>query len=383
MITSIIERNSRELLREATRLLAAIERVQPLEELVDYREWLLERIAAIQGRAQDALTVLSYGFDEVVGELLSSTQQCRREFGIIRDRLVSPLIRSDARDRLSLQLLAWLHRSTPMTSNIPFALSDGGFASWPWPPYAAAYFAPNACGEDLRFRPLFFHEFGHVLYAVHTQEFDAIVGELQRKIEQILSPRSVRNDARAAAEARERAAIVETWYEWAQELFCDAVGLSIGGPAYLFAFSSYLQLLGAGDFPGDGLRNARDTHPPTRLRVEMLTSRADRLQLREAAQSVRLDWEAISSALEFTGDYFGMFVSEIEVPLQDSIDRLIDMSRLRKFETAEVSSVLAPYRNPIELTNAAWLAFNNDPEGYSGWESEAIRRFSPQMETNR
>lgn len=375
MINTLLERNNRDLLIDATRLLAATERLQPLDELTNYRDWLLERIVAIQAGSQDILAVLSYGFEEVVPELISGTQQLRREFAIIRDRLVPPLVRSNVEDRLSLQILGWLHSVVPTTSSIPFALSDGGFASWPWPPYAALYFAPGGNNLDLRSRPLFFHEFGHILYAASNTVFDLEVTRLQGVIDRILTPRSIRNDARGAAEARERAVMVQSWYEWAQEFFCDAVGLVLGGPAYLFAFSGYLQFLGAGDFPSSETRVSRDTHPPTSLRIQLLVNRANSLALNSTAEKIENEWRAIATAVGFNEDYYGLYVQEIEEPLTASIDRMLTSANLpdcRLDWTANASDILI---TPIQLTNAAWEAFISDPEHYDRWEQGAAAAF--------
>lgn len=375
MINTILERNNHDLLVDATRLLAATEHLQPLDELKNYRNWVLERIVAIQSGSQDILTVLAYGFDEVVPELISRTQQLRREFAIIRDRLVPPLVRSSPEDRLSLRILGWLHSTVSMTSSIPFALSDGGFASWPWPPYAALYFAPGGNNPDLRSRPLFFHEFGHVVYAANNTVFDLEVSHLQAVIDRILTPRSIRNDARGAAEARERAVIVQTWYEWTQEFFCDAVGLALGGPAYLFAFSGYLQFLGAGDFPSPETRTSRDTHPPTSLRIQLLISRANSLGLNTGAQVIENEWRAIASAVGFNEDYYGLYVQEMEEPLISAINRMLISANLpncRADWAANASDVLI---TPVQLTNAAWRVFTSDPEHYHHWEAGAAAAF--------
>jgi hypothetical protein len=380
VIASILETNNRDLFLEASQLLAIVERVQAIEELADYREWLVERIANIQASTQDALIVVSYGFPELIPELLSRTQQLRREFGIIRDRLLAPLTRASEQDRASLRILNWLHQTNPATESIPFALSDGGFASWPWPPHAALYFAPGANSTGLRFSPLLFHEFGHVLYAARTSDFDPVVGELQQSIDRILTPRSVRNDARAAAEAGNRANIVETWYEWAQEFFCDAVGLLIGGPAYLFAFSNYLQLLGAGDFPSSDGKDSRNTHPPTRLRIQVLLAQVTKFNLNgdlsKASILVEQQWEAIAQAVQFDNDYFGLYVPEMDGPLNAAIDQLISLSGIRHFATSDVEPPKGVnFANPIQLVNAAWVAFRRDPERYPAWEQDAIGSF--------
>jgi hypothetical protein len=70
--------------------------------------------------------------------------------------------------------------------------------------------------------------------------FPFVIEELQRWIQDELEPLSRRNDELARRQRELQRDIVDTWYAWAQELFCDAVGLLMAGPAYLHAFNSYL-----------------------------------------------------------------------------------------------------------------------------------------------
>ncbi len=97
---------------------------------------------------------------------------------------------------------------------------------------------PSNEQPGLLFQVLHFHEFGHLLYIYHKPELDALVKEIQAEVDEMLMPTSFRNDRHAERQAAERRAIVDTWYKWAQELLCDAVGLAIGGPAFLQAFPS-------------------------------------------------------------------------------------------------------------------------------------------------
>src|SRR5439155_7631987 len=108
--------------------------------------------------------------------------------------------------------------------------------------------------RGLLYQALYFHEFGHLLYVCHMQEMDDLVRALQGEIEDILTPPAQRNDRHADVQTATRQTIAYTWYRWAQEFFCDAVGLTIGGPCFLRAFSGYLGTMDRGDFyrdPGD------------------------------------------------------------------------------------------------------------------------------------
>jgi hypothetical protein len=103
---------------------------------------------------------------------------------------------------------------------------------------------------------------------------DDLVGDLQRQIQEILLPVSQRNDMHTAYQASLRQQIVNTWYRWAQEIFCDAVGFEIDGPCFVNALAEYIAELHSTDFhrSEDHLRGS--THPIMALRIELLISRA-------------------------------------------------------------------------------------------------------------
>ncbi len=126
------------------------------------------------------------------------------------------------------------------------AVSNEDFSIWPVIP--TMYLLPCTAQHSLLYLPLFFHEFGHLLYALHHQEMDALVKSLQEKIADLLTPMIHLDDAMASEAVKEQQIVVEQWYEWTQELFCDAVGLTIGGSADVRAFSTYLRMRGRDHF---------------------------------------------------------------------------------------------------------------------------------------
>jgi hypothetical protein len=144
-------------------------------------------------------------------------------------------VRCHARDRLTLATITWVHSQLPATESIPAAFADGDCMIWPFLHIAPTYFFPFLEQKGLLYQPLLFHEFGHLLYVCHKREMDDFVGEFQRKVEDVLAPPSQRNDQHADIQAGQRQTIVDTWYRWSQELFCDAVGLTIGGPSFIRA----------------------------------------------------------------------------------------------------------------------------------------------------
>ncbi len=104
------------------------------------------------------------------------------------------IIRARPSDRLCLKLLRWLHSVHPQTQDIPLGLSDGEFGIWPALPLPILYFMPSSSQHGLLYLPLFFHEFGHLLYACHKAELDDLVRDLQRQIEELLMPSVQRDD---------------------------------------------------------------------------------------------------------------------------------------------------------------------------------------------
>jgi hypothetical protein len=95
-------------------------------------------------------------------------------------------------DRLCLTVITWLHREHPSTAPYPAATSDGSPAIWPFTSLAPIYFFPCAEQRRLLYLPLFFHEFGHLLYACHKREMDDLDEQLQRDIAQVLVRRARR-----------------------------------------------------------------------------------------------------------------------------------------------------------------------------------------------
>ena len=167
------------------------------------------------------------------------------------------------------QTIAWLHAGHPeIACQLSRLFADDDVIIIPAKglPF---YFFPCLEQRGLRFQPLFFHEFGHLLYKCHEQELDVLVGEFQQVVESELLPASQRNQY-AQEQARIRQSIVETWYKWTQEFFCDAVGLVIGGPSFLNAFSEYVNKFQLSDYYRQPSDLHGSTHPISRLRIELL-----------------------------------------------------------------------------------------------------------------
>jgi hypothetical protein len=232
---------------------------------------------------------------------------------------------------------------------------------------------PTFAQSGLLYLPLFFHEFGHLLYACHEPELDNLVSELQDRIRQLLMPSVRRGDPLMKAHEEKRNVIVETWYEWAQELFCDAVGLSIAGPAFAHAFSIYLRMRGRGAYhlPEDKL--GRSEHPVTRLRIRMITARARSSGYDSDALILETDWNAIAGTLGLNEDYFGYYEAEFEGAVQETIDDMLTEAQPRLITERELPGDHSmTFASPIHVLNEAWYQFLTNTDTFPLWEKAAI-----------
>ena len=290
-------------------------------------------------------------------------------------RLAPPILRASPADGLCLATIGWLHRSHAETADYPPAFSDGDVATWPFLGLGAPlYLFPTVEQRSLLFQPLYFHEFGHLLYVCHRPELDALVGELQRTIYDSLQPASQRNDRYAARHASQRQLVVNLWYQWAQEFFCDAVGFTIGGPCFLLAFSSYLSDLVDTDFykHADDLRLS--SHPVTWLRIQFLTRRAARAGFADLANAAEEEWDTIADTLGIHEDYHGFYVEALQDPVERIVADMITEAAPRPYNESEAAGDgWSPTADtPVRLLNWAWQRLAEDSEGYAAWEAEQI-----------
>jgi len=146
-------------------------------ELDPYRAYVL----GICGHLADVLTRnlddLGRGPEAILEDVLSNTQLATRLAQLLSARIASPILRASAADRLCLRTITWLHRQHPVTTSVPAAFGDGHTAVWPFIQVVPIYFMPAAEQRSLLFQPLVFHEFGHLLYAYHQPEMDALVSD--------------------------------------------------------------------------------------------------------------------------------------------------------------------------------------------------------------
>lgn len=373
---NLLRQNNSDMLRDLERLGEALNHAHSslLPELENFYGWLVAECERLQQALTQNLHDLDLGQESILPDVLSNTQVINRRLNLFNRYFISPVLRANPSDRLCLRLLLWLHSQHARTSHLPVALSDGEFASWPYPDYPTIYFMPSSAQRRLLYLPLFFHEFGHLLYASHKPEMDDLILGLQENITRFLSTGTQRDDAHAQKEQEYRNAIIQTWFEWTQEIFCDAVGFVIGGPAFAHAFSFYFRVLGREQYHIKADELVGSTHPVSWLRICLIADRARRMRFTELALELETSWQVIADGLKVQEDYYGLYESGLLPVIQQTIDDMLLEASPREFEAAEVdgSADAALTESPILLVNQAWHHFLNDAESYSAWEITAM-----------
>lgn len=273
-----------------------------------------------------------------------------------------------------MKLISWLHAIHQQTQRIPAAVNDGAFACWPVIP--TIYFVPVSAQSGLLYLALLFHEFGHLLYACHKPEMDDLVQTLRRKIAEVLEPSSLRDTPYAKREAERRREIVNVWYSWAQELFCDAVGFAIGGNAFSYAFSSFLQMHGMNQYHVASSNIARRAHPVTWIRVRLLADRMRKMKQVEVAKELEDSWSAIAYSIGVVEDYYGFYEPEFLPFIQQTINEmLIEAEPYILANQPPMDSSNKSVFSPPQLLNQAWSIFLQSPKAFPDWERQAINTF--------
>ncbi len=372
---SILRAHNQAALENTQKLVQSLTGTQVFSELHPYRERIVSICLHLRTMAEKNLEDLAQEREVIVEDILSSTQQLIRTIRLLSARMVAPILRVSTSDRLSLWTIMWVHREHPRTGTVPACLTSGDCSVWPFVHIAPIYYFPFLEQQSLLYQPLIFHEFGHVLYVVHGPELDALVGDLQGEIEDALVPPSQRNDRYSDTQALRRQTIVDTWYRWTQELFCDAVGLTIGGPAYLHAFSSYLATMERGAFFRDASDLGASDHPVTWLRIHLLAERASRLGFESLADEVISEWNQVADAMKVRQDYHGFYDPSLEEKVARAIDDMLIEAGPRKFTEKEAMGLgwESWGASPVPLFNNAWTMFKKSVTEFGQWEEEVLR----------
>ena len=345
------------------------------EELKPYAECVINECENFHRSILQNIRYLEFGQEDILKNILSNTQNVANAFYILNQYQVSPILRAHTSDRLALKLLIWLHKTHSETKNIPVAVFDGEFSIWLVGP--SIYFTPCAAQRGLLNLPLFFHEFGHLLHKCYQPEIDALINELQVAIGYLLPSPVERDDQYAQTQEKSRNVIVATWYEWAKEFFCDAVGFTMGGASFAYAFSMYLRILGRSEYHVSKEGLARSSHPVTWIRIHLLADRARRMGYMAVATDLEEKWKQIGEALGIIEDYAGFYDQTFLPVIQQKLDDMLTETEPREFQESEVSDegTGSTFISPVALLNRAWQKFIEDPGGYREWEENAIARF--------
>ncbi|MBY0459395.1 MAG: hypothetical protein K2V38_18880, partial [Gemmataceae bacterium] len=237
------------------------------------------------------------------------------------------------------------------------------------------YLVPVTRQKTLLHRPLVFHEFGHVLYACHKQEMDDLVKEFQRVVSTALAPRSIRGGIGTKA-ASFRQQVVTSWFAWVHEFYCDAVGITVGGPCFLKAFSHFFRTRSNDQYYVPRDEQLRRKHPVTWLRTKMLVDRARKHGHANLADEVEKGWVETAKAIGVQEEYEGTWSEDFFIPLRKMLDDMLEESQptLHRPEDVKVSETSTSL-TAIQLCNLAWSKFEAAPSTYRSWERAAIEGF--------
>lgn len=373
-LRSVLFEHNRRLSHSLDELTDQLEMAHVPPELEAYRILIEGACGDLRRQVRQHLDDLASDADEILEDILSATQYLTQFCNLISVRFALPILRASETDRLALRIIGWMHEAHPQTQGLPPAFADGPTAVYPNLGQIPIYMLPCMDRRGLLYLPLLFHELGHVLYARHRQEMDDLVGALQRTIARHLEPAVRRNDLHAEEQAHQRQRIVNAWYSWTQEFFCDAVGLLIGGPAFLYAFATYLSMLAPGDFALTAEDLRQSTHPITWLRIQALVERARELGYSTAAVAVERQWRTVASAVGAHEEYHGYYDSTIGGELRQTIDDMLIEADPRACTAVEAAGGgwCAGTDSPVRLLNWAWQTYLANPDSYRDSERDII-----------
>lgn len=374
MVRQLLEQRNRELLRELEQLRGLVQRADIPSELAMYRENVLERCDFLCKFVDSVMELLRLNNDDIIDDVISKTQSVTQSVRRLTSMGVVPILRGTSADRSTLKTIQWLHQSKAKTKIYPAVFMSGNIAVWPFVHEPPLYVFPMLEQRGLLYQPLLFHEYGHFLYALHKQEMDALVSDLRYGIDEALTPLSYRNSRYAEGQIIERQIIVDTWYNWAQELFCDAVGFAIGGPSYLYAFSNYLGLRDRGSYYRQKESLQKSAHPVTWLRIHFLTRQAIASGFSEIANSIENEWMGIARVLGVSEDYHGYYDPCLDEAIQETLQDMLEEADPRNYTPSEVTEFGwdPSVHSPVRLFNSAWQAYRKQPAEYAAWEESQI-----------
>jgi hypothetical protein len=377
MMNNILRNSCKELLRKVGLAKRTIQNKAIPQEVIPCRDWAIK---SLEGYVVDLERIERYLMMDLKDQVLDQTwynelASINNELEVLDAYFIHPLYRSSEFDRIALQLIQCLHRAHDITKDKPFILSNGSFSIAPSENAPTIYWLPVTSQLSLLDYPLFSHEFGHQLFMSHKREMEDLIFEFQDKLSAYLQPAVSHDDDKYESYVEKAANIVETWREWIEELFCDAVGLTIGGKAYLFAFSHFIRLGGVKEFMVPEKYLAKRSHPVSLLRIRFLAERAYKMGLETEAVRLEEEWNEIAKTLDINEDYFGYYELSYKNDITTLLDEmLIEADPVPFGKVGDIcnTGVSAKYHG---LINEAWEQFLRDPENYFPLEEKINAEF--------
>jgi hypothetical protein len=342
--------------------------------VASYSQQVSQFCAGLEADARRNLKLLDAQGVDLLAEVFDRTAGLARNVSYADRWLVPPLTRVRRPDELPLHVLRWLHGTTPETAALAFATTPDEFMVLASPGMPTVYYLPLTQRRSLLSLPLLIHEFGHVLYECHKQEMDDLVKDFQEAVLRHLTPQAVGDPTLEAHGAAFRQRVLTRWQTWAQEFFCDAVGLAVGGPAFLKAFSRHFHAQSRDEYALDRDGILRRKHPLTWLRVRRLAGLARPAGLSQLADRVEREWEETAEALGVEEEHHGTWDDSLGRAFTLMIERMLEEAGPPRYDPAAPHALAFP-PNPVPLFNEAWAAFEADPASFATWERRAVRRF--------
>ena len=353
---------------------------QPIPvELQPYKDWLLRVFENLERQVGDNFHWLSLNDDDILPQVYGQVRSITNSLRVLNSKFLAPLYRYNRFDNLCLKLLKWLHDQHSQSQNCAFAVSHGEFAINSLRQHnVLLYSLPSSSRQDIFHLPLFFHEFGHNLYACHSSEMEALSRAVQMKLQDQLGTPFQENNAKYQKDLERSSAIIETWYSWVEELFCDAVGLCIGGASFLHTFSLYLRTDGNAAFYRPEEKLAMSSHPVSWLRVKFLAQRAKTLGLEKEAEALESDWKNLAKLLGERENYHGYYRESYNPFIMAALDdMLIEASPINFADFDRSVDTFSPEQhNFIELTNWAWRTYFKDQKHYKQAELQVVEFYN-------
>ncbi|MFT3703011.1 MAG: hypothetical protein QM802_11610 [Agriterribacter sp.] len=373
----VLELNNHDVLREIKCIRESLSKASYATELQGYFEWVLSFLNEKEKAIKDNLYYLSLNVDPILSEVLERSQSVTLNIRVLSAKYISPLSRYSKSDNLSVMLLKWLHDQHPQSKGIPFAVSDGNFSIYPSTQIPVLYYLPSSSQRSILHLPLFFHEFGHYLFEYHRREMVDLIISMQDKMEELLIQPFQQNDSKFQRDRAKAKSIIEAWYDWIEELFCDLVGLTIGGPAFLRTFSLYLRMSGREAFYLNDKELERTTHPVSRIRIKFLVERAKIMGFVNEAMMIESEWQQMASLMKVSQVYHGYYSNSYDSIINETLDNMLEEAcpiRFVDFVVSESSYVFGE-SNYIQLVDEAWKQHEKNYEKYDDWEIEIVDKF--------